>query len=241
MTALAQDIDRACACIAPTWPLDQFIAVNPYWGWVDKPMPQAAAALEALGGTRLTMPRNWFAAQWQAGHLQRQHLQAAAERAAGDTAAAGRVEQEVNALVAALEAPTAPSLHRLPLITDLRDAGVPPRPGVSWAEMVTHQVSQHCAAFFDTQQASWGMPPSAGLWGTWRQQLAADHGLPWHHGHAALAQRLAALPGDARAVIAQALAGLGMDARGQAAYLSAGRRGWQAKTTTSWSSFWRFA
>ena len=59
MTALAQDIDRACACIAPTWPLDQFIAVNPYWGWVDKPMPQAAAALEALGGTRLTMPRNF--------------------------------------------------------------------------------------------------------------------------------------------------------------------------------------
>ena len=221
MTALTQDIDRACARIAPTWPLDQFIAVNPYWGWVDQPMPQAAAALEALGGTRLTMPRSWFAAQWQAGHLQRQHLRAAAERAAGDTALAGLVEQEVNALVAALEAPTAPSLHRLPLITDLRDAGAPPRPGVSWAEMVTHQVSQHCAAFFDTQQASWGMPQSAGLWGTWRQQLAADHGLPWHHGHAALALRLDALPGDARAVIAQALAGLGVDARGQAAYLSA--------------------
>ena len=55
MTALTQDIDRACARIAPTWPLDQFIAVNPYWGWVDQPMPQAAAALEALGGTRLTL------------------------------------------------------------------------------------------------------------------------------------------------------------------------------------------
>ncbi|MGE5332216.1 MAG: putative inorganic carbon transporter subunit DabA, partial [Nitrospirota bacterium] len=81
MTALTQDIDRACARIAPTWPLDQFIAVNPYWGWVDQPMPQAAAALEALGGTRLTLPRSWFAAQWQAGHLQRRHLQAAAERA----------------------------------------------------------------------------------------------------------------------------------------------------------------
>ncbi len=88
--------------------------------------------------------------------------------------------------------------------------------------MVTHQVSQHCAAFFDTQQASWGMPSSAGLWDAWRQQLAADHGLPWHHGHAGLARRLAALPGDVRAVVAQALAGLGIaDARGQAAYLSA--------------------
>ena len=26
---LAQDIDLACHRIAPTWPLDQFIAVNP--------------------------------------------------------------------------------------------------------------------------------------------------------------------------------------------------------------------
>ena len=70
---VSDDIQLACARIAPTWPLDQFIAVNPYWGWVDKPMPEAAAALEALGGTRLTMPRSWFAAQWQAGHLQRCH------------------------------------------------------------------------------------------------------------------------------------------------------------------------
>ena len=223
MTALTQDIDLACARMAPTWPLDQFIAVNPYWGWIDKPMPQAAAALEALGGTRLTMPRSWFAAQWQSGHLQREHLQAAVARAATGAALDDSVARQVAALVAALEAAAAPAeiLQRLPLITDLRDAGAPPRPGVSWADMVTHQVSQHCAAFFDTQQASWGMRSSAGLWDTWRQQLAADHGLPWHHGHAALARRLAALPGDARAVVAEALARLGVDAQGRAAYLSA--------------------
>ena len=100
-------ITQACDRIAPTWPLDQFIAVNPYWGWVNQPMPQAAAALEALGGTRLTMPRSWFAAQWQAGHLQRQHLNAAARRAAGDAASADSVAQEVDALVAALQTPDA--------------------------------------------------------------------------------------------------------------------------------------
>lgn len=227
-----QDIDEACARIAPTWPLDQFIAVNPYWGWVDQPMHSAAAALEALGGTRLTMPRSWFAAQWQSGRLQRQHLQAAAERAAGavdaggGSARDGRVAQQVAALVAALQAPDAqnaqtPALHRLPLITDLRDAGAPPRRGVSWADMVTHQISQHCAAYFDTQQASWGMQASASLWDTWRAQLAADYGLPWRHGHAALALRLNALPGDARAAVAQALAGLHIAPEGRVAYLSA--------------------
>ncbi len=93
-------------------------------------MPQAAAALEALGGTRLTLPRSWFAAQWQAGHLQRQHLQMAVERAADEGSSADSVAQQVNKLVAALESPDAQAqfLQRLPLITDLRDAGAPPRP-----------------------------------------------------------------------------------------------------------------
>ncbi len=221
--ALDRDIDLACARIAPTWPLDQFIAVNPYWGWVEEPMQSAAASLEALGGTRLTMPRSWFSAQWQSGHLQRQHLQAAAERAAGEGADGSAVAHQVAALVAALEAPDAhtQALQRLPLITDLRDAGAPPRRGLSWADMVTHQTSQHCAAYFDAQQASWGMQASASLWDTWRAQLAVDHGLPWHHGHAALAQRLNAMPADARAAVAQALEGLRIAPEGRAAYLSA--------------------
>ena len=50
-------ITGACDRIAPTWPLDQFIAVNPYWGWRGVSAPSAAATLGALAGTTLTMPR----------------------------------------------------------------------------------------------------------------------------------------------------------------------------------------
>ena len=64
---LAGHIATAAARVAPTWPLDEFIAVNPYWGWIGRPMPEAAAALGTLAGTRLTMPREWFRAQWAAG------------------------------------------------------------------------------------------------------------------------------------------------------------------------------
>ena len=73
---LAEHIDTAAARMAPTWPLDEFIAVNPYWGWVSQPMPEAAATLGKLAGTRLTMPREWFRAQWAEGRLKRQHLEA---------------------------------------------------------------------------------------------------------------------------------------------------------------------
>ena len=38
-------IDAACARVAPTWPLDQFIAVNPYWGWRELPAAEVAAQI----------------------------------------------------------------------------------------------------------------------------------------------------------------------------------------------------
>ena len=40
-------VDAACARIAPTWPLDRFIAVNPYWGQLERPI---AAGRRATGG-----------------------------------------------------------------------------------------------------------------------------------------------------------------------------------------------
>ena len=44
---LAPVIDAACGRIAPAWPLDRMIAVNPYWGFVDRPIEAAAAELSA--------------------------------------------------------------------------------------------------------------------------------------------------------------------------------------------------
>lgn len=154
---LDEQIATAVARVAPTWPLDQFIAVNPYRGWAGRPMPEAAAALGTLVGTRPTMSREWFRAQWAEGRLKRHHLQAAvaAEAAvdANDAQAQARMDARANELVAALQGRSvAPA--RLPLVTDLRDAGVPPQQGLGWSDLVTHQISQHCAAFIDRHQAA---------------------------------------------------------------------------------------
>ena len=220
---LAHHIASAAARVAPTWPLDQLIAVNPYWGWVGCPMREAAAALGTLAGTRLTMPRDWFQEQWKAGRLKRHHLRAAVQ-AVSEGAASPQPDATqqalVTQLVAALDGRSAP-LARLPLVTDLRDSGAPPRPGLRWAELVTHQVSQHCAAFFDRHQASWVMDGSGGLYDSWRQQLAADHGLAWRQGRAALRVRLAAMPAAPQALIAAALDCMAVPEDGRGAYLSA--------------------
>lgn len=59
--ALAGAVAQACDRIAPSWPLDRFIAVNPHWGWIDRSIEDTAAAVGVLAGMRLlpdvTVPR----------------------------------------------------------------------------------------------------------------------------------------------------------------------------------------
>lgn len=59
--ALADAVAQACDRIAPSWPLDRFIAVNPHWGWIDRSIEETAAAVGVLAGMRLlpdvTVPR----------------------------------------------------------------------------------------------------------------------------------------------------------------------------------------
>ncbi|HZH04827.1 MAG TPA: putative inorganic carbon transporter subunit DabA, partial [Myxococcaceae bacterium] len=74
-------VDAACARIAPTWPLDRFIAVNPFWGFTDAPVTQVCARLKALSGSRLLMPRSWYLEQWRTGKLRAEHLSEAARLA----------------------------------------------------------------------------------------------------------------------------------------------------------------
>jgi uncharacterized protein YbcC (UPF0753/DUF2309 family) len=212
MMQLAERVAEACARIAPTWPLDQFIAVNPYWGWVERPAAQAAAALGSLSGARLTMPREWFHAQWQAGALRAEHLQAALERSGAAIT--------LQALIDALRSPT-PAPHRLPLVAHLRDVHDGPQPGQTWTDLVTHQISQHCAAFVDDGQARWHLDRREGLLGSWRRQIAADRGLPWRRGRRWLEARLALLPADPQALIGQVLRELGIVERVQVHYLTA--------------------
>jgi uncharacterized protein len=208
---IAQSIARACERIAPTWPLDQLIAVNPYWGWRQHPAAQCAAQLGVLGHTRLTMPRSWFAAQWQAGALQQTHIEQAIEFMRSPLAA--------QRVVAALHSTEAP-LPTLPLLPQLRDQSQTHWP-MSWSETVTHQISQHCAAYFDAGQARWHATRDAGLYGSWRNQMLADRGISWHRGRTKAHAALQAQPQDPLDLIAQALSALGIASTGHTAYLTA--------------------
>jgi len=210
--ALQRAIDHACARIAPTWPLDRFIAVNPYWGHLDRPIGIAGAQLASLAGSPMLMPRNWYREQWQAGHVGGVHLQAAID--------AARAPCTVEELVAGLEAAQAVP-GRLPLAPELVDATRDLAHAMAWRDYVTQHVSQTCAAYFDQGQAAWGPDRGGGLYPSWLRQSAHDFGPAMLMGYPAFSDRLAALPADPRELIRAAMRGLSFPEAAHEPYFTA--------------------
>jgi uncharacterized protein len=210
-TQLEASVSAACQRIAPTWPLDQFIAVNPYWGFVDQPIAQVAKQLAQLSGTPLVMPRSFYRAEWQAERLTKAHLQAAIDAAGADC----KVDELINSLTIETQ-PQPPQM----LVTTLADSQRDLSHAMPWVSFVTHQISQHCAAYFDVSQAAWN-PERVGLYASWAKQLANDHSTALLMGYTGFSQKAASLPHDPRELIAAATQALGLKAEQCADYYTA--------------------
>lgn len=215
--AVSEQVAIACARIAPTWPLDQFIAVNPYWGWREQSAPAVSAQLETLSGSSMTMPRAWYLRQWRVGGFTREDLQWAID----DTACGLSPEDVVSALESAASTESnKQSAARLPLITDLSDQIESERPQ-TWRWLVAHQISQHCAAFFDEDQAGWQPDRTGGLYLSWLTQLTHDRGIAWHKKRPLIVAEITQLPKTPIEMIALGLSRLGISDGAMAAYLTA--------------------
>ena len=208
---LHTNVAQACQRIAPTWPLDQFIAVNPYWGFVDQPIAQAAQQLGRLAGTPLVMPRSFYSAQYAAGRLTQAHLQGAIDAAQADC--------DVDELIESL-ATQKKNAPQITLVTALTDSQRDLHHSMAWADFVTHQISQHCAAYFDVSQAAWN-PERVGLYASWAKQLANDHSTTLLMGYAGFSQKAASLPQSPQALIVKATQALGLKADQCADYYTA--------------------
>ena len=162
---LDEAIQGACARIAPTWPLDRFIAVNPFWGMVASPLPEVAGKLRALSGAQLLMPRAWFRQAYREGRLGDAHLKGALE--ANDSVL---TLGELKALLERDE--PAPSTRAR--VVDVVDAERDLVHELSWRGFVANNVSQFCAAWFDDGQAQLGPDRQGGLYASWRRHASTD-------------------------------------------------------------------
>ncbi|MCH9268873.1 YbcC family protein [Pantoea ananatis] len=189
--AIEQACHRACQAIAPAWPLDRAIAVNPHWARIGMPVRRVAARMAALGGIQVFPPRDRQMQAWREGRISVADLTQALQQLPEAQAAGLTVEQCTQALQAG-------SLQvQLPLLIDVLDNDPHRHKRLSWRQAITHQVSQTCAAYFDEHQASWQPERQQGLYAFWLDTLKHDHGIGLLMGLPNIRQAIKTLPDNA--------------------------------------------
>ncbi|MCL7941686.1 DUF2309 domain-containing protein [Halomonas sp. ATCH28] len=172
-----QAMALAAGRIAPTWPLDSWIAVNPWWGLRDLPIEEAEARLARRAGVTLTLPAGFYRDAWENGRIQPEDLRAA---------------------IAVCDSP----LDEATLLAALKQ---PDQQAMRWTsawEWLAHDapattddsfeaVAELCAGYFDHHQQRWETVPGETLYGWWRTQSRHDRRLS-----ATQRQRVASLPAD---------------------------------------------
>lgn len=210
--ALQSAVASAIDSIAPNWPLDRMIAVNPYWGRIQQPFETAASDLANIAGSAMTFPLKEYREAWQRGEITSGDLRLALEES--------QLDWNLGETISMLDEEHPVPLP-LPLFSDSLDRMRDLQRKPAWCDTITHQVSQFCAAYFDRDQADWHPDQGSRLFSSWRGALIQDHSVALLMHTPQISARARELCKDAEQQIAASLAQLEIPEHDWAAYLQA--------------------
>jgi uncharacterized protein YbcC (UPF0753/DUF2309 family) len=195
---LDSSIESACARIAPLWPLKHYVAVNPFFGLIDRKFQDASDTLARILGHGIYMSRDYYREQLATGRINRKDIKEAINRC-GSRLDVAEVER-----VLSMDAPQ-PKLGMAPVSEVLERVE-----GGLWSSFVTERISLHCAAYFDLGQAIIKMPwRNLSLYESWRRAAAVDMS-PAMMGLCDFHTDLATIPDSPREAIELAVKQLGI-------------------------------
>lgn len=166
---LAEAIAKACRRIAPLWPLDSYVAVNPFLGFSEMPFDAAADTLGRLAGVRLAMPPAFYREAFHAGRISPADLEAVVEPSPDG----GSVENLLRVMSGGGGDEPAPV--RIATVAEILDRLSGGDRQVSRTAFMIDEISKFCAAYFDEGQAMWPAPwRGLTLYAAWRSAVRHD-------------------------------------------------------------------
>lgn len=178
---------KACKKIAPVWPLENFVAVNPYLGLADKTFASTAQYLAHVGGIQMTMPTLFYLEKIKEGKIRHEDLKAALAKA-NSSATINSFIRQVEQLAA-----DEPQHIALPTLIDVATQVTQK----DWNRFVTARITSWAAAYFDRGQAAWTSTDQvASVFASWKAEGEQDRS-PEISGLPRFRQAVKALPNDA--------------------------------------------
>ncbi|MAD73282.1 MAG: DUF2309 domain-containing protein [Rheinheimera sp.] len=135
--ALQTLVAKAASQIAPAWPLDQMIAVNPWWPKRQQHFASVCAEQQLLAGTSCLMSAQWYLAQWQH-QITPMHLQQALQQA--------ELTMTLDQAVTALAQPQ--ELRRWQSLAQLMSEQTPAQRTLPWPQLIQQQLSQFMGLYY---------------------------------------------------------------------------------------------
>ena len=180
-TARQHDLAIAAACsrLPPLWPLQNFVAVNPFLGLADLPFTSAAHLMGKVAHSAMLMDSDYYLRQLRQGTIQAEDIRAALSRLDHTPAPVHPVAWLTQQLT------TEGRQQRLLTVADWLDR----TRGTSWNSFIVDEISKWCASYFDRGQSTWPMPGSdQPLFLTWKRVARVDRnpevfGLPRFRHH----------------------------------------------------------
>lgn len=172
-------IQAACELVAPNWPLDRFIAVNPLWEMRHEAIESVSGRLSALADVKTTLDADALIKLYDSGEITDENLLSAAE--------SYKLNADIDELKSAIKYPPNSGFLTVAELADLnRD-----HHKMRWQDEVVHQLSQFCGEFINQQPKNVEQ-----LFTAWLDFTTHDYGVSLLMGEQKLRSAFEALPAD---------------------------------------------
>lgn len=180
-------INRACGLIAPVWPLDQWIAVNPFWGLRHQPVRYSERLLEKRAGFSFLMPVAFYREAWEGGRITDSDVKASFEESG--------LTYSLQSLFDVLKQDEQPGESFHYSVLDVFPGN---SEGLKATDAVCEGVGRLCGAYFDSRQARWPsgehQSGQGGLFEFWLESARQDLSLDYRTGVPGARAKLKAVP-----------------------------------------------
>ena len=172
-------IGKVSDVIAPVWPLQDYVAVNPYAGVSHRSFMDARSLLKVFSDCETLMPLEHYAAEYHRERFTVADIESAIVEISATgcslTLSASQIAEKLiqhGSVSTSLDQPAAPPNgdRAIRTFAELATSTT----SINWTETILDEISKHCAMHYDQGQSTWSSPTKdRTLYQAWRS--VAEH------------------------------------------------------------------